>query len=187
MPDSAPDSHTLIQRWRNGDSTALELLLPLIYADLRAIAARELRGHRGHDTLQPTALVNDVFVRLLDRESVSFENAAHLFNAAARIMRQILVDRARKAASEKHGGAWRRDDFTEALQLPIPQETYLPDLDAALADLEQLDARMSKVVELRYFVGLSVPEVARVLELDERTVYRDWAAARAWLRDRLEA
>lgn len=187
MPETAPDPHTLIQRWRQGDPAALESLLPLIYADLRAVAARELRGHRGHDTLQPTALVNDVFVRLLGQESVAFENAAHLFNAAARIMRQILVDRARKAASEKHGGAWRRDDFTEALQLPIPQETHLPDLDAALADLEQLDARMSKVVELRYFVGLSVPEVARVLELDERTVYRDWAAARAWLRDRLEA
>lgn len=186
MPETAPDPHTLIQRWRHGDPGALESLLPLIYADLRAIAARELREHRGHDTLQPTALVNDVFVRLLGQESVAFDNPAHLFNTAARIMRQILVDRARKAASEKHGGAWRRDDFTEALQLPIPQETYLPDLDAALSALERLDARMSKVVELRYFAGLSVPEVARVLELDERTVYRDWAAARAWLRDRLE-
>lgn len=186
MSDPATDPHPLIQRWRHGDPAALESLLPLIYADLRAIAARELRGHRGHDTLQPTALVNDVFVRLLGQESVAFENATHLFNAAAKIMRQILVDRARKAASEKHGGAWRRDDFTEALQLPIPQETYLPDLDAALVALEQLDARMAKVVELRYFVGLSVPEVARLLELDERTVYRDWAAARAWLRDRLE-
>ncbi|RDZ29111.1 ECF-type sigma factor [Lysobacter silvisoli] len=187
MADIATDPQTLIQRWRHGDAAALDSLLPLVYADLRAIAARELRGHRGHDTLQPTALVNDVFVRLLGQDGVAFENSAHLFNAAARIMRQILVDRARKAASEKHGGAWRRDDFTEALQLPIPEQTRLPDLDAALAALEQLDARMAQVVELRYFVGLSVPEVARVLGLDERTVYRDWAAARAWLRDRLES
>lgn len=187
MADIATDAQTLIQRWRHGDAAALDSLLPLIYADLRAIAARELRGHRGHDTLQPTALVNDVFVRLLGQDGVAFENSAHLLNAAARIMRQILVDRARKAASEKHGGAWRRDEFTEALQLPIPEQTRLPDLDAALAALEQLDARMAQVVELRYFVGLSVPEVARVLGLDERTVYRDWAAARAWLRDRLES
>ena len=100
-------------------------------------------------------------------------------------MRQLLVDRARKAASEKHGGAWKRDDFTQALNLPIPDDTRLPALDEALRDLAELDERMARVVELRYFTGLSVAEVARVLEVEERTVYRDWAAARAWLRDRL--
>ena len=160
-------------------------MLPRVYADLRAIAARELYGHRGHDTLQPTALVNDVFVRLLSGNERRVESGAHLFNTAARIMRQILVDRARKAASEKHGGEWKRDDFTAALDLPIPESTRLPELDEALVALEALDPRMAKVVELRYFVGLSVPEVARVLDVDERTVFRDWAAARAWLRDRL--
>src|SRR5687767_1151829 len=104
--DEAVGTDALVQRWRDGDASALEALLPRVYADLRAIAARELYGHRGHDTLQPTALVNDVFVRLLGAGQNKVESGAHLFNTAARIMRQILVDRARKAASEKHGGAW---------------------------------------------------------------------------------
>lgn len=183
---SAGDATVLVQRWSAGDAQALEQLLPLVYADLRAIARRELHGHRGHDTLQPTALVNDVFVRLLGGESPQLQNRAHLFNAAARIMRQLLVDRARRQATDKHGGGWRRDDFSAALDLPIPDDTRLPELDAALGELATIDARMAKVVELRYFVGLSVAEVANLLEVEERTVYRDWAAARAWLRDRLE-
>jgi len=181
----AQDATTLVQRWSSGDAGALDALLPLIYADLRAIAGRELSAHRGHDTLQPTALVHDVFLRLLGGEQPQLMSRAHLFNTAARIMRQLLVDRARRAASEQHGGAWRRDDFAAALELPIPENSRLPDLDEALRELSLLDERMAKVVELRYFTGLSVPEVARLLELEERTVYRDWAAARAWLRDRL--
>lgn len=180
------DVTVLLQRWGAGDADALDALLPLVYADLRALARRELHGHRGHDTLQPTALVNDVFLRLLGGERPQcLHSRAHLFNTAARIMRQLLVDRARRAATDKHGGAWKRDDFACALDLPIPEYTQLPELDAALDELARLDARMAKVVELRYFTGLSVAEVARLLELEERTVYRDWAAARAWLRDRL--
>lgn len=176
----------LLQRWNNGDAAALDALLPLVYADLRGIARRELHGHRGHDTLQPTALVNDVFVRILGSESPQrLSSRAHLFNTAARIMRQLLVDRARRAASEKHGGAWKRDDFTRALDLPVADDTRLPELDTALQDLARLDERMANVVELRCFAGLSVAEVATLMEVDERTVYRDWAAARAWLRDRL--
>lgn len=180
------EATVLLQRWGAGDAQALESLIPLVYADLRGIARRELHGHRGHDTLQPTALVNDVFLRLLGSETPQrLTSRVHLFNTAARIMRQLLVDRARRAASEKHGGAWKRDDFTRALDLPIPEQTLLPELDAALDELARLDERMAKVVELRYFTGLSVAEVARLMDVDERTVYRDWAAARAWLRDRL--
>jgi RNA polymerase sigma factor (TIGR02999 family) len=179
------DPTDLVRRWSAGDATALDHLLPLVYADLRAIAARELRGHRGHETLQPTALVHDVFVRLLGGAKPNLQNRAHLFNSAARIMRQLLVDRARRAASEKHGGLWRRSEFTEALALPIPEDTRLTDLDEALGELAALDERLARVVELRYFTGLTVPEVAVVLEVDQRTIYRDWAAARAWLRDRL--
>lgn len=180
------DATVLLRRWSDGDTDALDALLPLVYADLRGIARRELHGHRGHDTLQPTALVNDVFLRLLGSEQPQkLTSRAHLFNTAARIMRQLLVDRARRAASEKHGGAWKRDDFTRALDLPIPDQTQLPELDAALDELAKLDERMAKVVELRYFTGLSVAEVAALLGVEERTVYRDWAAARAWLRDRL--
>ena len=100
-------------------------------------------------------------------------------------MRQLLVDRARSANADKHGGGWLRDDFTRALDLPIPEQTRLPELDAALTELAALEPRMAQVVELRYFIGLSVAEVAAMLELEERTVYRDWAAARAWLKDRL--
>ncbi|GAB2511377.1 ECF-type sigma factor [Lysobacter humi (ex Lee et al. 2017)] len=180
------DTTVLLRRWGEGDGAALEALLPHVYADLRGIARRELHGHRGHDTLQPTALVNDVFVRLLGGDAAQrLTSRAHLFNTAARIMRQLLVDRARRAASEKHGGGWKRDDFTRALDLPIPESSRLPELDAALDELARLDARMAKVVELRYFTGLSVSEVAVLLEVDERTIYRDWAAARAWLHDRL--
>lgn len=104
----AQDATILVQRWSSGDAQALDALLPLVYADLRAIAGRELRDHRGHDTLQPTALVHDVFLRLLGGEQPRLMSRAHLFNTAAKIMRQLLVDRARRAASEKHGGAWRR-------------------------------------------------------------------------------
>ena len=184
---SPTDTTVLLRDWSEGSPDALAQLIPLVYAELRAIAARELRSHRGHDTLQPTALVNDLFVRLLNCEPPDIHNRAHLFNTAARVMRQLLVDRARKAASDKHGGGWRRDDYAELMQLPIPDNHALPDLDEALRDLAALDARMAQVVELRYFTGLTVAEVARLLDLDERTIHRDWAAARAWLRDRLGA
>jgi len=102
-------------------------------------------------------------------------------------MRQILVDRARRAAADKHGGDWQREDITAALNLPLPDRTDLGHLDEAIGVLEQIDERLARIVELRYFVGLSVPEVAGVLGVDERTVYRDWALARSWLRTRLEA
>jgi len=177
---------TWLLRWSAGDSRALDALLPQVYAELRAMARRELSGHRGHDTLQPTALVHDVLLRLLDAgQAPRFEDRRHLFNAAARIMRQLLVDRARRAACDKHGGAWKRDEFVCALDLPMPEDTALPALDEALQALERLQPRLAQVVELRCFAGLTVAEVARLLELEERTVYRDWAAARAWLRDRL--
>lgn len=175
-----------LQRWSGGDRQALDALLPHVYRELRAMARRELSGHRGHDTLQPTALVHDVWLRLLDAERAPrFDDRRHLFNTAARIMRQLLVDRARRAACDKHGGGWKRDQFLCAMDLPMAQDTTLPALDEALRALERLQPRLAQVVELRCFAGLSVAEVARLLTLEERTVYRDWAAARAWLRDRL--
>ena len=185
MPTSQ-DITGLLKRWSAGDSAALDALLPLVYGDLRRLARREMHGHRGHDTLQPTALVNDVLLKLIAREHPqAIESTAHLYNMAAKMMRQRLVDRARSASAERNGGEWQRDEFTQALALPIPEHTSMIDLDRALETLETIDPRMAQVVELRYFVGLSVPEVACVLNLDERTVYRDWAAARAWLKDRL--
>ncbi|WP_165371656.1 ECF-type sigma factor [Pseudolysobacter antarcticus] len=177
----------LLQRWRDGDSDALERLLPLVYADLRRIAASVLRGSSGHATLQTTALVHEVLLRLLGRAPADFSDGAHLLNASARIMRQILVDRARAAGAEKRGGTWLRDDFAEALELPIPDGTDLAALDDALNELESVDQRMSQVVELRFFVGLSVEEIAGTLGITARTANRDWVAARSWLKQRLEA
>lgn len=180
------DITRLVQRWSAGDTGALDHPLPMVYAELRRLARIQLGKQQGHDTLQATALVNDVLLKLIDRDAPqALQSRAHLYNTAARMMRQMLVDRARSAAADKHGGGWLRDDFTRALELPIPEQTRLPELDAALTELAALDPRMAQVVELRYFVGLSVAEVATMLELEERTVYRDWAAARAWLKDRL--
>jgi RNA polymerase sigma factor (TIGR02999 family) len=187
MTEAGNDSVTrLLQRWSDGDAAALDRLLPLVYADLRRIAASALRAAPGHSTLQTTALVHDVLLRLLGHAPATFENGAHLLNASARMMRQVLIDRARKAQTEKRGGRWLRDDFTEALELPIPDGTDLAALDRALNELESVHERMAKVVELRYFVGLEVTEVAATLGITERTARRDWVAAREWLRDRLE-
>lgn len=176
----------LLQRWREGDPEALDRLLPLVYADLRRMASRVLRSTPGHLTLQTTALVHEVWLRLLGREPAAFENEAHLLNASARMMRQILVSRARKASAEKRGGRWRRDEFADALDLPIPDDTDMLALDQALTDLESVHQRMAQVVQLRYFVGLELAETASALAISERTAQRDWLAARSWLRGRLE-
>lgn len=176
----------LIQRWQSGEEAALDALLPFVYADLRTMAAQKLVDHEGHSTLQPTALVHDVFVRLLEARQRTIFDSPHFFHTAGRIMRQILVDRARRAMTDKRGGEWQRENLLEALQLPVPEQTDLVLLDDAIAALEQVDERMARIVELRYFVGLSVPAVAKALGVDERTVYRDWALARIWLRQHLE-
>lgn len=180
------DITQLLAGWKAGDAGALDALLPQVWAELRALAAGELRRHRGHDTLQPTALVNEVFARLLGGRGVDIANRKHLFTTAARLMRQTLVDRARAQSRDKRGGgALQRVALLETLALPIEPRTDLLALDEALAALAALDERMAQVVELRYFTGLEVSEVAALLEVDERTVYRDWAMARAWLRQRL--
>ncbi|MEO8010305.1 MAG: ECF-type sigma factor [Dokdonella sp.] len=176
----------LLDRWRRGDKNALERLLPLVYADLRRMAARLLSTNEGHATLQTTALVHDVLLRLLDRPAADFESTVHLLNAAARMMRNTLVDRARANMAAKRGGGWIRDDLSVALELPIPDGTDLDELDRALDELESFDERMARVVELRFFVGLGMHELAAMLGVTERTAHRDWAGARAWLKDRLD-
>ena len=183
--DSNAEVTQLLADWRNGDSGALNRLIPRVYADLRAMASRRLAEHRGHDTLQPTALVHDMLLRLLGSDAREITDRRHFFNYAGRMMRQLLVDRARSAASEKHGGGLRREPLNDAIPLPLPDDLDLQQLDQALDALEALDPRMARMVELRWFVGLSVNEVARALEIDERTVYRDWSMAKAWLRERI--
>jgi RNA polymerase sigma factor (TIGR02999 family) len=185
MNAAAADITGLLQQWQAGEPAALDALLSQVYDELRRLAAHELRGHLGHETLQPTALVHDVFVRLLGAAALDIGNRKHLYTTAAKLMRQVLIDRARAKQRDKRGGGWQRVELVEALALPIETDVDLIDLDRALAALERLDARMATMVELRYFVGLEVAEVAALLEIDERTVYRDWAMARAWLRQRL--
>lgn len=186
QPDDGEITRALA-RWSDGDAGALDAMLPRVYDELRRLAAQTLGGHRDHQTLQPTALVHDVFVRLLGAEAVAIRSRKHLFTTAAKLMRQILVDRARAAGRDKRGGGqWQRVDFIEAMALPIDADTELPALDRALAELATLDPRMAEVVELRCFVGLEVAEVAGVLGVDERTVYRDWALAKAWLKTRVQ-
>lgn len=174
-----------LERWQQGDAAALDRLLPLVYADLRRIAAGMLRTTPGHATLQTTALVHEMLLRLLGRESSGFESTSHLLNASARMMRQVLVDRARRTATEKRGGTWKREEFAEGLDLNIPDGTNLIALDLALEELESVDERMARVVELRYFIGLEVREVAASLGVAERTAQRDWVTAHKWLRQRL--
>lgn len=176
----------LLQRWSSGDGAALDRLLPLVYVELRRLASLALRNTPGHATLQTTALVHDMLLKVMGRPPGDYQDTAHLLNASARMMRQVLVDRARRSMADKRGGHWLRDEFTEALELPIPDGTDMAELDRALHDLEGVHERMARGVELRYFVGLDVAEVANALGITERTAHRDWVAARAWLRDRLD-
>lgn len=176
----------LLQRWAEGDAAALDRLLPIVYADLRRLARRVLRAAPGQETLQTTALLHDAMLRLLGRAPGSFEGPMHLMNACARMMRQVLVDRARRAQRDKRGGRWIRAEAGELAELPIPDGTELLALEQALEQLEQLQPRMAEVLELRYFMGLEMQEIAAALSLSERTVGRDWVAARAWLKTRLD-
>lgn len=181
------DVTVLIHRWQSGDPEALDTLIPLVYADLRMMAARLLDREYRQETLQPTALVHDVFVRMLDGPQNAVQSTSHLFNLAGRMMRHMLVDRAREADAQKRGGDWHRVDFVETLNLAIPDKTDLGLLDEAIDQLEQIEPRLARIVELRYFVGLSVEAVARALGIDKRTVYREWAFAKAWLQTHLRS
>ncbi len=180
------ESTELLLRWRDGDVHALDALLPLVYADLRAMAARVLTGHKGHDTVQPTVLVHDVIVRFIGGANTPrIDDIDHFFRVAARAMRQLLVDRARRRVTSKRGGGAGHEPFDAEAALPIDDDPRIGAVDDALRDLEQVDERLARIVELRFFVGLSVPAVARVLGVDKRTVYRDWALARIWLQERI--
>ena len=185
--DEADEVTQLLANWRNGDQDALNRLIPRVYTDLRAMASRRLAEQQGHDTLQPTALVHDMLLRLLGKDARDITDRHHFFNYAGRIMRQLLVDRARRAATEKRGSGQRPTTLDEALPLPIPEDINIRALDDALTELETLDPRMARMVELRWFVGLGTSELAKALDINERTVQRDWAMAKAWLRKRISS
>ena len=171
----------LLIAWKNGDEGALETLTPLVYGELRRIARRSLAAERAGNTLQPTALVHEAFIRLVDIRRVQWQDRAHFFAVSARLMRRILVDSARTRSAQKRGGRARPVPLDEALVVPGQPRGDLIAIDDALEALAKLDARKARVVELRFFGGLSVDESAAVLKVSPDTVMRDWQIAKMWL------
>jgi RNA polymerase sigma factor (TIGR02999 family) len=188
MAEEIPVTDTFL-RWRSGDPTALDDLLPRVYDELRALADAYMRRERAGHTLQPTALVHEAFLRLLRLPPGSVQNRIHFFALAAQAMRRILADHARRHRAAKRGGSAVRVPLelvegTPAIAGYAPgtqTEVAADDLDTALEDLAKLDARQARVVELRFFGGLSIEETAEVLAVSPATVKRDWLVARAWL------
>lgn len=188
-PRPAPNELTrLLQAWAGGDASALDRLTPLVYAKLYRLARRNLAGERQQHLLQPSALVNEAFVRLLGGAPTEWASRDHFFSVSARLMRRILIDFARAEVTSKRGGGAQRITVSDLNYLAGEGARPIDflDLDAALNDLAGLDARQAQVVELRYFGGLENGEIARVLGISEPTVVRDWRVARAWLFDRLK-
>lgn len=176
----------MLQAWAKGDLEARDRLLPIVYDELRRQAARELRNERAGHTLQPTALVHEVYLRLAQPRRVPWQSRAEFFAAAAQAMRRILVDHARKRAAAKRAGNWTRIELADDVAIEGRRELDLLSLDDALDRLAELDPRHARIVELRFFGGLSVPETAAVLKVSTATVKRDWSFARAWLLRKLE-
>jgi RNA polymerase sigma-70 factor (ECF subfamily) len=183
-PDPIGNVTELLKDWANGDSRALERLTPAVADELKRIARRSMRRERGGHTLQTTALVNEAYLRLVDVSGVAWTDRAHFFAISARIMRRILVEAARARMAEKRGGEALRVTFDENLPAPT-RESELVALDEALEALAQFDQRKAKMVELRFFGGLSVQETAHVLGISEQSVHRDWRLARSWLQREL--
>ena len=184
---SSHDVTVLLGDWSRGDRTALNQLLPLVYAELRRVALRQLRKERPDHTLEPTALVHEVFIRLVDQRQVDWQNRAHFFGVAANVMRRILVDHARRHGARKRGDGVRFVSIDEAQDLAAANEMPILALNLALERLETLDAELAKIVELRAFGGLTIEEAAHVLGVSPSTAKRDWRTAKAWLNRELSS
>ena len=183
---SAPESISqLLLRWSDGDSSAREKLMPLVYNELRRLARKYLRHERANHTLQPTALVNEAYLRLVDQHSVLWQNRAQFFGLAAKLMRNILVDHARSREAAKRGGQHYSVSVSELDRVSKSSEVDLVVLHEALERLAAYDNQKSRIVELRFFGGLTIEETAEVLGISHATVERDWKMARAWLRREL--
>ena len=180
-----PNATRLLQAWGQGDQAAFEELIPLVYEELRRLAQRELRRERPGHSLQATALVNEAYLRLIDLNRIEWQNRAHFFAMAARMMRRILVDWARARGNQKRGGGVPTVSLEEGLLVSSDPGCDLVALDDALKTLGAMDARKSQVVEMRFFGGLTVEETAAALHISGDTVMRDWRVAKAWLRREL--
>lgn len=178
---SDPDVTTLLRDWGRGDEEALDQLVPLVLGELRRVARGYFVGERSGHTLEPTALVNEVFMWLMERKQVQWENRTQFFGFAAQLMRRILVDYARSHGRQKRGAGIPVAPLDEALSLAETRDLDLVALDEALSELAEIDPDGSRVVEMRFFAGLTQDEIAEVLEVSKMTVRRRWTAARLWL------
>jgi len=184
---SARQITTILQRWSQGDDHALDSLMPLVYHELRRIASYILKGERPGNTLQPTALVSEAYLKLAGGTKMRWQDRAHFFAVAARAMRQILVDYARRHQREKRGGKAQRLQLDEALVFAVERSEELLALDEAMDRLAAVDQRKARVVELRFFAGLENKEIGEVLNVSANTVMRDWNLAKAWLRREMQS
>ena len=181
MPQVPQNVTQLLMGWGKGDKAALDQLLPIVYDELRRQAARYLRHERAGHTLQTTALIHEAYLRLVDQTNVQWQNRAQFFGIAAQLMRRILVDHARTKKRAKRGGSDIRVSLGDAMALAKGQDLDVVALDEALERLAEFDDQQSRIVELRFFSGLTVEETAEVLGISPATVKRDWSVARAWL------
>ncbi len=175
----------LLRRWSGGDVAARESLVPLVYDELRRLARYYLASQRSDHTLQSTAIVHEAYLRLAGRDNVHWENRSHFFAVAAQLMRRILVDHARKRNAAKRGGAHLTLLVDETVEPSSQRELDLVALDDALKALAELDERQSRIVELRFFGGLSIDDTSRILDISPATVKREWSTARAWLHEEI--
>lgn len=186
MSGSQPGEITrLLESWGAGNATALDELMPLVYSDLRTIAAAKLRGERSDHTLQATALVNEAFLRLVDQDRVQWQSRTQFFALAARAMRRILVDYARRRRARKRGSNPLHVPLDD-VEIAVAPDVDVIDLDDSLARLEGLDSRQARVVELRFFAGCTMEEIAELLDISLSTAKRQWRLARVWLRADLD-
>ena len=183
---TAPHQVTiLLQEWSEGDETALAKLMPLVHDELHQLAHQHMRRENAGHVLQTSALINEAYLRLVDQPQIRWQSRAHFFGIAARLMRHILVDDARKRNAAKRGGSFIQVPLDEASTVIHEQAANVAALDDALQRLEAIDERQGKIVELRFFGGLSIEETAEVLKVSPGTVMRDWTFARAWLRNEM--
>lgn len=185
--EAKSDVTQLLQQYGNGNREALDELFPLVYDELKRLAANRLRDERAEHTLQATALVHEAYLRLIQQHSITWQTRAHFLGLAAEMMRRILVNHAVKRNADKRFGSQTRLVLDEAISFAQDQEINVISLDEALNDLARFDEMQAKIIELRFFTGLNIDETAEVLGVSDSTVKREWRIAKAWLHDRLKS